>query len=287
MNTKEGLIYLGKELIYGGHWLSLGGVSIAWVAALFLGIKTSPGFFLIVYLGLQAIYLFNRYRELPGDFLTNPDRSRHLQTIYRRIPWLVFLWLFIFFAVLISFQKTSAFLFGLVTIPLGLLYSVFFKKFSGRIPGMKGLFVAACWSTVVVFLVLYYDRPLSEAVILLVLFVFLRWLVNTTVFDVKDIKDDSRKKIATWPVLIGPGRLIFWLKLITLASVIPILIGVYYEVLPPPAIWLIGTVPYTFYYLDRIGQKKNESFTYNVIIDGEFVLWAVFANVGYYFYGNT
>ncbi len=287
MKIKKHLNYLGEEMVYGGHLLSLGGVSIALVTAFLLGIKTSPGFYLIIYLGFQAIYLFNRYREFFSDRLTNPERTGHLQSAYRRIPRIVFIWLLIFFVILIYFQKTPAFLFGIFTISLGLLYSVFIKKFTGRIPGLKGIFVAACWSTVVVFLILYYEQPFTWAVVLLVIFVFLRWVVNTTVFDVKDMVDDQRKEIITLPIFLGREKSIAFLKAVTLISTIPIFIGVYLKILPLTTLLLLFTVPYAFYYLNRIKEKNNDSFTYNVIIDGEFVLWSALIIIGTFWYGNA
>lgn len=284
MELKKCLTFTGKEIVYGGHLLSLGGVSIAFVSALILGIETTLEFHFIVYLGFQAIYLFNRYQEFSDDRLTNPERTDHLQFIYRWIPVLVCLCLMIFFAVLICFEKKAAFYFQAFTISLGLLYSVFLKKMIGRVPGLKGVFVAACWSTAIIFLILYYEQPFTWAVLFLIIFTFLRWFVNTTVCDVKDMEDDRRKGIITLPITIGLEKLIVCLKVITLVSALPLLVGVYLKLLPPLAGWLLFTVPYSFYYLHRINRNKNDSFTYNVIIDGEFVLWSVFITIGRYLY---
>ncbi len=284
MELRKFLTFTGKEIVYGGHLLSLGGVSIAFVSALILGIASTLEFHFIVYLGFQAIYLFNRYQEFSDDRLTNPERTDHLQFIYRWIPVVVCLWLMIFFAVLIYFEKKAAFYFQAFTISLGLLYSVFLKKMIGRVPGLKGVFVAACWSTAIIFLILYYERPFTWAVLLLIIFTFLRWFVNTTVCDVKDMEDDRRKGIITLPIFIGLEKLIVCLKVITLVSALPILVGVYLKLLPPLAGWLLFTVPYSFYYLHRINRNKNDSFTYNVIIDGEFILWSVFIVIGTYWH---
>ncbi len=284
---KQYLIYIGDEFVYGGHLLSLGGVSIAFVASVLLGIQATPGFFLIIYLAFQAIYLFNRYKEFPGDYLTNPERTRHLNGSYAKIPWAVFFCLLIFFAILIYFGKIPALIFSSFTVSLGFLYSISLKKITGRVPGFKGIFVSVCWSTLVVFLILYYDQPLSWPVILLTVFVFLRWMVNTTVFDVKDLADDQRKKLRTLAVVLGKEKLLVFLKAVTIVSILPVVLGVCFKILPPASLILLFTVPYAFYYLKRVRQEKPNSFTYNVLIDGEFILWSVFVMMGYYIYGNT
>ncbi|MBU0647128.1 hypothetical protein KJ809_01775 [Patescibacteria group bacterium] len=75
-----------KEFIYGGHLLSLGAVSIIFTASILLNIQITWDFFLVVYLWTEAVYLYNRLKELKSDSLNNPKRTIYLKKQARYIP---------------------------------------------------------------------------------------------------------------------------------------------------------------------------------------------------------
>ena len=77
MKLKKILNSIWNEFVYGGHLLSLGAVSIVYTASILLDIRITWDFLLVVYLGTESVYLYNRFKEYKVDFLTNPERTEH------------------------------------------------------------------------------------------------------------------------------------------------------------------------------------------------------------------
>ena len=279
--VKRTLKAIWKEFIYGGHLLSLGAVSIVFTSAVLLNIKITWDFLLIVYLGIQSIYLYNRYKEYKKDFLTNPERTKHIGKYVKYIPLIIFLFFVIIFSILIYHKNFLALFLGLFLLIMGLLYTKIFKNLTQKILGFKSFFVSLMWALLVIFLAIYYSLPFNLALLLIFIFIFLRWIVNTSFFDIKDIESDKREGLLTLANVWGEKKLINILSLLAILAIVPIIIGVYLKLFPIFSLMLVFTIPYTFYYLKKSQDKKtNTAFLYNVIVDGEFILWSIFVLIG-------
>jgi uncharacterized membrane protein len=68
-----------QEFIYGGHLLTLGAGGIIIAAILLLNEKVSWDYPVIIYLVAYVSYLYNRYKEINRDTLTNPERTQHFR----------------------------------------------------------------------------------------------------------------------------------------------------------------------------------------------------------------
>ena len=263
-----------NEFVYGGHLLSFGAVSIVYTASILLDIRITWDFLLVVYLGTESVYLYNRFKEYKVDFLTNPERTEHIKKYVKYIPFIIFLMTFSAIVMVVYFNKISALILGLLLLILGLFYSLFFKKITEKIIAFKSLFVSLIWASLVIFLALYYSLPLTFALVLIFVFVFLRFIISTTFFDFKDMESDKKENLLTLPVIFGEKKLRNTLGIVAILATIPIAFGIYLKIFPKSSLMLLFTIPYTFYYLGKLGDKKmNVAFLYNVIIDGEFILW--------------
>jgi len=270
-----------NEFIYGGHLLSFGAVSIVFTSAILLGIKITWDCLLVVYLGCQIIYLYNRYREFEKDILTNPERTRHIEKYIKYTPLIILFFLLIIVGLLLYLNKTIVLLFSLILLFLGLLYTTVFKGLTKKTPAFKSFFVSLMWALLAIFLILYYSFPLNLAVIFIFIFIFLRWFVNTGFFDIKDIESDKKEGLLTLPIMLGKKKLLYLLGLISFFAIVPLVYGFYFKLFPAYSLMLLFTVPYTFYYFKELNDGKvNTSFLYTVIVDGEFILWTVFILIG-------
>ena len=262
------------EFVYGGHLLSLGAVSIVATTAIILGYKTTWDLLLIVYLEVESAYLYNRYKEFQKDFLTNPERTSHVATYVKAIPVFIVASLLVMFGIVVYCAKFPALVFVLVLFVFGILYSNGLKQFTSKMPGFKSVFVALMWAMLAILFVVYYSLPINLAVILVTCFVFLRQIVNTSFFDIKDIESDKKEGLLTLAIVLGKDRLIALLVFLTWLTALPILAGFYLKLFPVTSLFLLLTIPYSFYYLHKVRQEHiNISFLYNVIVDGEFMLW--------------
>ena len=270
-----------NEFVYGGHLLSFGAVSIVYAASILLDIRITWDFLLVVYLGTESVYLYNRFKEYKVDFLTNPERTEHIKKYVKYIPFIIFLMTFSAIVFVVYFNKISALTFGLLLLIIGLLYSLFFKKITEKIIAFKSFFISLMWSLLVLFLAIYYSAPINLALFLFSVFVFLRFFVSVSFFDIKDIKTDKQEGLKTLAVVLKQSTLWQFLSIIAILAVLPLIIGVYLRVLPISSLMLFLTIPYTFFYFKQL-ENKNISpyFLYNVIVDGEFIFWLFFVLSG-------
>ena len=270
-----------NEFVYGGHLLSFGAVSIVYAASILLDIRITWDFLLVVYLGTESVYLYNRFKEYKVDFLTNPERTEHIKKYVKYIPFIIFLMTFSAIVIVVYFNKISALTFGLLLLIIGLLYSLFFKKITEKIIAFKSFFISLMWSLLVLFLAIYYSAPINLALFLFSVFVFLRFFVSVSFFDIKDIKTDKQEGLKTLAVVLKQSTLWQFLSIIAILAVLPLIIGVYLRVLPISSLMLFLTIPYTFFYFKQL-ENKNISpyFLYNVIVDGEFIFWLFFVLSG-------
>ncbi len=270
-----------NEFVYGGHLLSFGAVSIVYTASILLDIRITWDFLLVVYLGTESVYLYNRFKEYRIDFLTNPERTEHIKKYAKYIPFIIFLMTFLAIVIVVYFNKISALIWGLLLLMLGLLYSLFLKKITKKIIAFKSFFVSLMWSLLVLLLAVYYSAPINLALFLFFVFVFLRWFINTAFFDIKDIETDRQERLKTLAVVLGQNKLLQLLSIIAILAMLPLIIGVYLRVLPISSLMLFLTIPYTFFYFKQLENKEiNPSFLYNVIVDGEFIFWLLFVLLG-------
>lgn len=273
-----------NEFIYGGHLLSLGAVSIVFTSALLLEIKITWDCLLVVYLGMHSAYLYNRYKEFHKDYETNPERTNHFKKNINKLP-IVIVFLSTLLALILILNNNPKVLFlGLILFSISLLYSKGkgFKSLTQRVPGFKNLFVALMWGTLPLFLVFYYSFPITPSLFLLIIFVFLRFFINTSSFDIKDIESDKKDGLLTLAIVLSRNGLVRFLNILNLFSSIPIIIGVYFGYFPSHSLLLVIFVNvYTFYFLKIINKKEKEQISlYNVIIDAELLLWSGFIVLG-------
>jgi len=273
-----------NEFVYGGHLLSFGAVSIVYAASILLDIRITWDFLLVVYLGTESVYLYNRFKVYKVDFLTNPERTEHIKKYVKYIPFIIFLMTFSAIVFVVYFNKISALTFGLLLLIIGLLYSLFFKKITEKIIAFKSFFISLMWSLLVLFLAIYYSAPINLALFLFSVFVFLRFFVSVSFFDIKDIKTDKQEGLKTLAVVLKQSTLWQFLSIIAILAVLPLIIGVYLRILPISSLMLFLTIPYTFFYFKQL-ENKNISpyFLYNVIVDGEFIFWPFFILIGKHF----
>jgi 4-hydroxybenzoate polyprenyltransferase len=233
---------------------------------------------------MHSAYLYNRYKEFHKDYLTNPERTKHLKRIVNKLPLIIISFLILLVLILVFYSEPTVLFFGLflVIASLSYSYSKGLKNLTQKIPGFKSIFVSLMWASLPVFLVLYYSASVNFAVFLIIMFVFLRFLVNTSSFDIKDIKSDKEEGLLTLAIILGKDKLIKMLILLTIVSLLPLVIGVYFNYFPfYSLLLLIFIFLYSVFFLKITKNDKIENdFLYNVIIDAELFLWPSFLLLG-------
>jgi 4-hydroxybenzoate polyprenyltransferase len=140
----------------------------------------------------------------------------------------------------------------------GLLYGVLFKNFTKFIPAFKDVYVSLVWALGASFLLFIYNKQdLNMLIVLVFTFLFLKSL-NTSIFnDLKDIKSDGKKGLKTIPVLIGINNTITFTCLLSVITLIPLLFGVYYRVLPVYVLLFVIFTCYCIFYMLLTYKNQN------------------------------
>lgn len=279
LNKISNLVW--NEFVYGGHIISLSDVCTFYAFAIILNIKVTWSFLVVIYLSVFAINTFNRYKELEQDFLTNPERAERTQKYIKFFPFLIYSSLFIVLGLVFYFASVKALLFTLPLFLLGLIYTLFLKGFTKKIIGFKNFAIAIPYSLLVIFFALYYLIPISLSIFLIFIFYYIRVFMSAMFFDIKDIESDKKEGLKTFAVVLGQKKTIQVLRLINVLSALPVVYGVYLKLFPNFSLGVLLTIPYAFFYYWKVERKKiNKAFLYNVIADGEFVLWLPFVLLG-------
>lgn len=274
-----------NEFIYGGHLLSLGAVSIVFTSAFLLKIGITWDYLAIVYLSVHSAYLYNRYNEYKKDFLTNPERTQYLENKIKKLPLVIFCFVFVFIAILLYFNRPSVLFLGVFLFLMSLLYSKFFKKVTKNIVGFKNFYVSFVWAFLVIFLVFYYSAQFNLSLLLVIVFVYSRIFIHESFSDIKDIKSDKKENLLTFPIVLGKEKLINILNVINIFTIIPIILGVHLGLFPVYSLILFFTIIYTFLNFKKAKELNyNQNFLYNVLGDGEFIIWPFFIFIGNFFY---
>jgi 4-hydroxybenzoate polyprenyltransferase len=283
--TAVGKLY--KELVYGGHLLAFGTASIAATAALVLGRTPTWDLLLMAYLFSYGAYMVNRSSDFDQDRVSHLDRTAYLEGRRRSLPMIVAVSLGVGY-VLALLRNLTLFAGLLVPVALAVAYSVGSKRM-GRALGMsrlkeglfvKNLTVSFGWSLIPILVGLYYMQ-LPLTVIALCPFIFLRLMVNTVFFDVRDVKEDAAYGVRTIPVSLGTDASWKLMDVVDFSSGLYIALLVLSGVLPTFAGLLVVFTPYSFAYryFSRRSTKHEDSLR-DLAADGEYLLWGFVAYLG-------
>ena len=264
------------EFIYGGYLSSLSAPAILLTLSFVLRFPADILSLIVIFSGVHAAYLLNRYHELEVDILTNPKRSKHLKKQRAKLPWKIGLFtIFSLFIILVK-CKVTFLIVGILIFLLGAMYSLFFKGLSKKIPLFKNFYAAFLW-TLLIPLFLVWEENVSYSmysVIFFSLFVFFQLFIDTSACDVKDLWSDKRSGLKTLPALLGIKRAILILKILNIISLLILICGYLLRCLSFSVIFLGAfVVLYDLYYLRRCEKNPKDETTYSILIDGGYILW--------------
>ncbi len=278
--------FLWSEFIYGGHWLGIGAIGIVLSTFLLINYPIKWEFLLIIYFGTKCIYNYNHFKELDIDLLSENKRSNHLNKYYNYGNFIVFLYAICYFILLFFFGNFQSIAFGSILLIMGIFFSIGIKDFFKDILGIKLLYTAISWVLIVPFTAFFISYEFDLLLLIFSFFVFLRIIITTTFFDIKDMEIDSKRGLKTIPVLLGKEKCLDILQIINLISIMPIILGISFGIMPDYA-FLLGIIFfYSFYYIQKSRSKNidisNISF---ILVDGEFYYWPILLLVGFLLLG--
>ena len=220
-----------------------------------------------------SVYSLNIITDFEEDAINKPDYKK-LQDKKMLVISLSFL-SYISALIIGSFVDLKSIPILLIPFLSGLFYSIKIRGF--RLKNLfigKNLTVSISWALEAS--LLPYIVKASKVVVFLILFIFIKGMINTILFDLRDVEGDKRAGIETIPVKLGKNRTL-WLLLILNASLIPLIIlsrNLVSNLLIFFIILLYGYA-YIIYFYSHPGHKL----LYSLIIDDEWVLWMILMKI--------
>jgi 4-hydroxybenzoate polyprenyltransferase len=254
-------------------------------------LNSGPNLHIIAVVGLlsYATYALNRVTDVHEDFISHTERVFFAKEYGKIMVTSAILAYFIVFMFLYPLGNT-ALLLAVLPLVAGLLYGVKWMP-HGLLRGYKRLkeilvikntLIALVWAVVVVGLGVVYGRlDINITVVSVFAFVLVKVLINTIVFDIRDVEGDKRKNITTIPHIVGIEQTKKLLMVLNVLLGICVVIAVMIGWLPTVALFIDLITIYTHWYLSKIG-KTGIKFLCDVIVEGEDIVMAMLAFIGQY-----
>jgi 4-hydroxybenzoate polyprenyltransferase len=267
-----------QELVHGGYLTALGAPSLVLTTMIITNSEVNIPLLVISYLLPLIVYSFDYMRDLEKDLETNSERSKHLQKKKKFYPFLLTFYVSILILLLLMFSGMNLIIFiGLITMG-GLLYATALKSLTKKIPVFKNVYTVLTWSMGgTLFVSLFFSIPFSVPFLVVFIFINLKGMINAIFFDLKDYVSDSKEGLKTLPVMLGKRNAINCLHVLNVLAVIPLILGVYYGIIPIISLSLIIFFFYSFYYLRTAQNTDNDKVWVKLgsIADFEFMFWPV------------
>jgi 4-hydroxybenzoate polyprenyltransferase len=264
-------------LIFNSLFIALVCVFLTYFSFEVLNIQPNLILLLAVFLSTFSVYSLNRLTDMEEDSVNVPGRESYVKGKEKTLLALCILsyGVALLLGYLVNPLSVLVFLFPLL---VGILYSLEVSPKIPRlknIPGMKNFSVTLSWTVGAVFIPLVFHYPGAWATFLLFFFVFIKFLVNTMSFDIRDIEGDKKSGVRTIPVLLGRSRTKILLLGIQSTLIIWLLIVVSEGLFAHYWLVFVFSIIYGFWYIHYFSEnRKLEIFSRDLFVDGEWMLLA-------------
>jgi len=278
---------LGRELVLGGHLLALGTASMAACASILMGQSPTLPLLVMAYLFSFGAYMLNRASDVGEDSVSNPGRTNYLSGRKRYLPAIAAASFLLGYA-LAAIRNLVFFTALLLPLLLALAYSIGSKRMA-KLTGakrlkdallVKNVAISFGWSLIPILVGLYF-LSVPDLLLALGVVIFLRLLVNTILFDVRDTEGDKMFGVRTLPTVYGQDRAFALMTVFDSLSAVAVVLLVASGVLPLYALALLAFTAYSFCYRALARRPgANLNLICDVLADGEYLLWGPVIYIG-------
>ncbi|WP_461865208.1 UbiA family prenyltransferase [Thermococcus sp.] len=254
-------------------FLALSGVFKLYLSFVFYGIAPRWNLLLMTFLLVFSVYGINKLTDLNEDEINNPERVGYIKKVAKVLKYAIILSL-ILAIVLSALSSPWAILVVLFPIASGILYSIRISPQYPRlkdITGIKNIIIATTWANGTTFLpyLVAEDVPLSK-VALIYYFFFMKSMINTILFDVRDIEGDRINGIKTIPVKLGFKKSKMLLVMLNSTFIVWLLVSYYLgyfdRYIPVLVFSILNGYAYVLYFAKE-DYKPGKSL--DIWVDGE------------------
>lgn len=271
-----------KYVVQSGSILAASAGAIVISNMIAFGFPIDPLLVLLAFLLTFSSYHINRIAEIEQDIISNPERTRFIQQ-HRLLDKLALVSLAVVILVAIT-RNVQTLVFALIPPICVILYSYqtlpWIKRFKDII-FVKNIFVAGAWATLMFLTVAFFSSSFTNGVFAMAIFFFLRFFINTVVFDIRDLIGDKIHQIKTLPVHFGESTTRNLLLFVNTIAGIFLFFAVEIGWLPYFAHILNLMTFYGYSYIIMATDEKIDKHALcDIIVDGEFLLWPILLFIG-------
>lgn len=275
-NNLEILNTLRDEITYGGYLAALGSPCLIISTSLILNLSIDLPILLISYLLPLIVYSYDYYKDIDKDIKNDSVRANYLKKKAKNYPFIFSFYIILLISLLTLYSNLGIVTLITAIIISGILYNILLKDLTKKIPAFKNIFTAMTWAIGGAFFpLLYHSLEINLSFIIMFFLIFLRCTINVIFFDLKDISNDKADNLKTLPVILGKKSTINVLYIINIIAFIPLILGIYLNIISFSAIFLLVFLLYGYFYIRKANSASSNELetTAHTLADSEFILW--------------
>lgn len=262
-------------LIATSLFLAISGTFKLYLSFMLYGTEPRVNLLLTTFFLVFSVYGINKLTDLKEDEINNPERVKYIKKVVGIFKYSILL---SFILAIILSALTSFWAIFVVMFPIfsGVLYSI---RVSPRYPrlkditGVKNLIIALTWAngtTFLPYLTLTHVDGLKVA--LIYYFFFMKSIINTMLFDLRDIEGDRANGIKTVPVKLGFEKSKALLLALNTTFIPWFFIGYHFGYFTEYSLVLIFSILNGYWYILHFSKKgKKIGKEIDLIVDGEWL----------------
>jgi len=277
-NSVLNLRSLFDKMLYSSLYLCIAAISMVYLSSVLQDIPISLAACLIMFLITFSVYNLNRKTDESEDAINHSERYAFTKKYAKALMDLSIVAYALAFIIAGVYGIVAV---AITAIPLvnGIFYSIpllprwFGYRRLKDIPFVKNIIVGIAWAIPVALLPVACAGSSAGMMTMVVgLFFFLLSFVNSTVFDIRDVKGDAESGVQTIPVLIGIMRTRILLSVMNLTG-IGIILTLSNGILSPTKMVVIAAIAiYVQGYIFLFNGAELDRVIYDLVADGQYLL---------------
>lgn len=253
-------------------------VAILYISFLLQGILSSALLLIATFFLGISVYSLNKVTDLEEDLVNLPDRARFVK---KNRDYLLFTSLeSINIAVVLAFlSNPSAIIVILLAFSVGVFYSIGMRRLRLKnILLLKNIMIAGTCTVAAALLPLAVHAGIPFIILMVAYYIFLKALINSVLFDVRDIEGDRKAGVRTIPLSLGRNKTRNLLLLLNSTLIVWVAVSLFQGLFYPYHIVLILSVLYGYWYILRFTRASAKpSRLFDLLVDGEWMILALYA----------
>lgn len=249
--------------------VALSCVGVMYISFYLFGFHPPLYLLLSGFLATFSIYSLNMITDVKEDML---NQSQRLELIsHKKVVYLLFISSYSISLFLSYMVKPICSLILLIPLIVGIIYSIEIKNFRLKKVFLgKNISISFSWAIEASLLpFIFYGN--NACLIAVFSFIFIKGMINTILFDLRDVRGDSVANIKTVPAVIGKRKTI--ILLLILNSLLFLWIWLFMKQFSSLLFIILLWIAYGYAYLFFFYKKNPSRIFYSILIDDEWLLW--------------